>query len=259
MSTKYPIILAHGIAAKQLRVMNAFGRIGNELEAEGYKVYIADTDGFGSIENNAKQLKRFIEAVKITCECDKVNIIAHSKGGLDAKYMITHLGMEDSVASLTTLCTPHNGSIIASKLWDLPRPIKRFVAFFLDGFYRIVCHDEHPDCLKACEQLRQADTSMETLNFSYKVYCQSYSTVMDKAKDCFIMALPMKIHHHYENYTNDGMVSEDSTKFGNYRGRCLDIPISHSQIVDFFAKKSQKEQIYTFYKRLASELEEMEF
>ena len=55
------------------------------------------------------------------------------------------------------------------------------------------------------------------------------------------------------------MVSEDSAKFGNYRGRCLDIPISHSQIVDFFAKKSQKEQIYTFYKRLAGELEEMEF
>ena len=82
MSTKYPIILAHGIAAKQLRVLNAFGRIGEELEEEGYKVYIADTDGFGSIENNAKQLKRFIEAVKITCECDKVNIIAHSKAVL---------------------------------------------------------------------------------------------------------------------------------------------------------------------------------
>ena len=135
MSTKYPIILAHGIAAKQLRVLNAFGRIGNELEAEGYKVYIADTDGFGSVENNAKQLKRFIEAVKITCECDKVNIIAHSKGGLDAKYMITHLGMEDSVASLTTLCTPHRGSIIASKIWEFPMPMKKLIAFFIDMFY----------------------------------------------------------------------------------------------------------------------------
>lgn len=256
---RYPIILVHGIILKQMRMLNAFGQIGEELKKDGHAVYVADIDGFGSIESNAEQLKRYVNAVLEKENAEKVNIIAHSKGGLDTKYMITHLDMEDKIASLTTLCTPHNGSIIASKLWDLPRPIKRFVAFFLDGFYRIVCHDEHPDCLKACEQLRQADTSMETLNFSYKVYCQSYSTVMDKAKDCFIMALPLKIHHHYENYTNDGMVSEDSAKFGNYRGRCLDIPISHSQIVDFFAKKSQKEQIYTFYKRLASELEEMEF
>lgn len=256
---RYPIILVHGIILKQMRMLNAFGQIGEELKKDGHAVYVADIDGFGSIESNAEQLKRYVNAVLEKENAEKVNIIAHSKGGLDTKYMITHLDMEDKIASLTTLCTPHNGSIIASKLWDLPRPIKRFVAFFLDGFYRIVCHDEHPDCLKACEQLRQADTSMETLNFSYKVYCQSYSTVMDKAKDCFIMALPLKIHHHYENYTNDGMVSEDSAKFGNYRGRCLDIPISHSQIVDFFAKKSQKEQIYTFYKRLASELEEMKF
>ncbi len=256
---RYPIILVHGIILKQMRMLNAFGQIGEELKKDGHAVYVADIDGFGSIESNAEQLKQYVNAVLEKENAEKVNIIAHSKGGLDTKYMITHLDMEDKVASLTTLCTPHNGSIIASKLWDLPKPIKRFIAFFLDGFYRIVCHDEHPDCLKACEQLRQSDESMDTLNFSYKVYCQSYSTVMDKAKDCFIMALPLKIHHHYENYTNDGMVSEDSAKFGNYRGHCLDIPISHSQIVDFFAKKSQKEQIYTFYKRLASELEEMEF
>lgn len=256
---RYPIILVHGIILKQMRMLNAFGQIGEELKKDGHAVYVADIDGFGSIESNAEQLKQYVNAVLEKENAEKVNIIAHSKGGLDTKYMITHLDMEDKIASLTTLCTPHNGSIIASKLWDLPKPIKRFIAFFLDGFYRIVCHDEHPDCLRACEQLRQADTSIDTLNFSYKVYCQSYSTIMDKAKDCFIMALPLKIHHHYENYTNDGMVSEDSAKFGNYRGRCLDIPISHSQIVDFFAKKSQKEQIYTFYKRLASELEEMEF
>ena len=38
--------------------------------------------------------------------CEKVNIIAHSKGGLDSRYMITHLGLADKVASLTTVATP---------------------------------------------------------------------------------------------------------------------------------------------------------
>ncbi len=257
MATKYPIILAHGIAAKQLRVLNAFGKIGHKLEEAGYKVYIADTDGFGRVETNAEQLKEFIHRVLAECEVDKVNIIAHSKGGLDSKYMITSLGMEEHVASLTTLCTPHKGSVIASKIWDLPSPIKKLCAFVIDTFYRVFCGDKHPDSMGACQQLMHVDESEETLQFSYNVYCQSYSAGIERMKDCFIMALPMKISRHFEIIDNDGLVSESSSKFGNYRGKCLDIPISHVQIIDLFSKKSQKEKIYSFYIKICDELSEM--
>ena len=259
MSSKYPIILVHGIAAKQLRILNAFGKIGEELKKEGYTVYISDNDGFGSIENNAEQLKRYIDKVLKDTGAEKVNIIAHSKGGLDSKYMITKLGMEDKVASLTTLCTPHRGSIIASKIWDLPMPIKKILAFFIDMFYCLFLGDKHPDSMRACEQLRAVNTSEDTLQFSYKVYCQSYSTGISEVKDCFVMALPMKIQHHYEITDNDGVVSEESAQFGCYKGKCLDIPISHVQIIDLFSKKSQKEQIYSFYKKVCQELAEMGF
>ena len=259
MSSKYPIILVHGLAAKQLRILNAFGQIGEELKKEGYTVYISDNDGFGSVENNAEQLKRFIEKVLKDTGAEKVNIIAHSKGGLDSKYMITKLGMEDKVASLTTLCTPHKGSIIASKIWDLPMPIKKILAFFIDMFYCLFLGDKHPDSMRACEQLRSVDAGEDTLQFSYKVYCQSYSTGISDIKDCFIMALPMMIQHHYEIPDNDGVVSEESAQFGCYRGKCLDIPVSHVQIIDLFSKKSQKEQIYSFYKKVCRELSEMGF
>lgn len=259
MATKYPIVLAHGIAAKQLRIMNAFGKIGVELEKEGYKVFVADTDGFGSIEHNAEQLRDFINRVLILTGAEKVNIIAHSKGGLDSKYMITKLGMEDKVASLTTLCTPHRGSIIASKIWDLPMPIKKIIGFSIDMFYCVFLGDKHPDSVRACQQLRAVDEVEETIQFSYKVYCQSYSTGISDIKDCFIMGLPMKLQHHFEVLDNDGMVSEESSQFGYYRGRCLDIPVSHVQIIDLFAKKGQREQIYAFYKKVCEELWEMGF
>lgn len=259
MPSKYPIILAHGIAAKQLRILNAFGRIKEKLEASGYAVYVADTDGFGCIETNAEQLKRYIERVLVETGAEKVNIIAHSKGGLDSKYMITNLGMEDKVASLTTLCTPHRGSIIASKIWDLPLPIKKICALSIDLFYRLILGDKHPDSMRTCRQLRQIDEAEETLQFSEKVYCQSYSTSISSVKDCFVMALPMKMQHHFEIMDNDGLVAEDSTKFGNYRGKCLDIPVSHVQIIDLFSKKDQKEQIYAFYNKLCAELSEMGF
>lgn len=257
MATKYPLVLAHGIAAKQARIMNAFGKIGDKLEDAGYDVHIADTDGFGRIETNAEQLREYILGVLDKTGAEKVNIIAHSKGGLDSKYMITELGMEDKVASLTTLCTPHKGSIIASKIWKLPGFMKKIIAFFINSFYKVIFRDKHPDALGACDQLRAVDESEETLVFSEKVYCQSYSSNLERGRDCFVMALPMKIYKHYEKVENDGLVSTESAKFGNYRGNCLDISVSHVQIIDLFSKKSQKEKIYSFYVSLAAELGEM--
>ena len=259
MVCKYPIVLVHGIALKQVGLMNAFGRIGHKLEEDGQRVYIAPTDGFGTIENNALQLKAFLEKVLEDSGAERVNIIAHSKGGLDTKYMIKELDMEERIASLTTLCTPHKGSVIASRIWDLPRPVKGFIAFWIDAFYKIIMRDKHPNSMKACDQLRLVDDSEETLCFSYKVYCQSYSTSMEKMRDCFVMALPMKMYRNYENVENDGMVSARSAKFENYKGRCLDISVSHSQIVDFMAKKSQKEKIYGFYKKVCNEIAELGF
>lgn len=257
MATKYPIVLAHGIAAKQLKVLNAFGKIGHKMTEVGYDIHIADTDGFGRIETNAEQLRSFILAVLERTGAEKVNIIAHSKGGLDSKYMITELGMEDKVASLTTLCTPHRGSVIASGFWRLPGFIKRVIAFFINTFYKVFCRDKQPDALGACDQLRAVDDPEEALIIPSTVYCQSYSTSLRRGRDCFVMALPMKIYKHFAKVENDGLVSSESAKFANYRGDCLDISISHVQIIDLFSKRSQKEKIYAFYIGLAKELGEM--
>jgi triacylglycerol lipase len=42
-----------------------------------------------------------------------VNIVAHSMGGLDARYAISRLGLADRVASLVTIGTPHLGTPLA--------------------------------------------------------------------------------------------------------------------------------------------------
>ena len=257
MPCKYPVILVHGIAAKQLRVFNAFGRIGHKLDESGERVYIADTDGFGTIESNAEQLRAFVFSVMAECGTDKVNIIAHSKGGLDSKYMIMNLGMEEHVASLTTLCTPHRGSIIASRIWQLPLWIRRTIAFFIDTTYRLLLRDKSPDSMRACEQLLYRHEDDETVAFSHAVYAQSYSTTLHRGKDCFLMSIPRYIYKKYEDIDNDGLVCSHSARFAHYRGECLDISVSHVQIIDFFAKKSQKEKIYAFYLGVCRELSEM--
>lgn len=259
MATKYPIILVHGIAAKPLPFFKAFGKIDHELRKEGYTVYVSDHDGFGSIENNAEHLKKFVTGVMKECGTDKVNLVAHSKGGLDSKYMITNLGMEDHVASLTTLCTPHRGSIIASKIWDLPEPIKIVISSVINDVYQVIARDKRPDSMKACEQLRSVNTQEEVLHFSYKVYCQSYSTNIDQSEDCIVMAVPMNIQSRSATPNNDGLVAESSAKFGVYRGSCLDTPVSHVQIIDLFTKPRQRRRIYAFYKQMCFELSQMGF
>jgi triacylglycerol lipase len=112
--TKYPIVLAHGylgFASLGLGVARRdyFVGVRNRLEALGYTVHLPRLSPAASISVRAAQLARHVQALK----AERVNIIAHSMGGLDARYAITHLGLHARVASLTTIGTPHRGTPIA--------------------------------------------------------------------------------------------------------------------------------------------------
>ena len=255
METKYPIILVHGIAIKDLFFLKSFGKIDNNLKEEGYTVYKSNVDGFGTVENNAAILKEEILKILEDEKTDKVNIIAHSKGGLDAKYMIEKLGMEDYVKSLTTLCTPHKGSPIASSILKLPNWILKIIAFWINFWYRIF-GDKKPDSLTVCNELALSDDiENETFKISKNIYCQSYSTKMDRAKDDFIMGIPLIFFHHFSKEAeSDGLVGKDSTMFGEYKGFAFDDSVSHSEIIDFFVNKKKRERIYKFYSYICNDL-----
>ena len=65
------------------------------LEKQKIPVYITNRDGVGNVNNCAQQLKEEILDILKKENCDKVNLIAHSKGGVDARYMISRLGMAE--------------------------------------------------------------------------------------------------------------------------------------------------------------------
>ena len=260
MKTKYPIVLVHGIVIKDFLFIKSFGEIDRILRIQGHTVYKANIDGVGSVANNAVQLKNEILKILEKENVDKVNVIAHSKGGLDTKYMIEHLGMEDHVASLTTLSTPHKGSHIATNILKLPKWITKFIAFWVNFWYRLF-GDKKPNSYQACLDLQRIDSLEEaTINFSNKVYCQSYSTEMKKSRDDFIMGIPLMFSKHFEkNQISDGVVPQDSTVFGEYKGHAFDESVSHSEIIDFMVKKKKKDKIYMFYSFLCEELVNMGF
>ena len=257
MKTKYPIVLVHGLAMKDTFFMKSFGRIDRILRIQGHTVYKSGVDAVGSVETNAAQLKNEIEKILTETGADKVNIIAHSKGGLDAKYMITDLGMAPKVASLTTLCTPHKGAPIASFVMRLPKFAVKYAAFWVDLAYRIL-GDKDPDSFTACEELRRVNSlETETVNLADGVMCQSFSAAMRPGEDKadFVMTVPMMFSRYLEKgAVTDGLVPRDSAMFGDYRGDCADGSVSHTEIVDFMVRDSKRDKIYAFYSALCEEL-----
>ena len=258
MKTRYPIVLVHGLALRDTFFMKSWGKIDRILRIQGHTVYKSNIDAFGTVETNAAQLKEEIAEILRKTGANKVNLIAHSKGGLDAKYMIRELGMAPRVASLTTLCTPHRGSPIASLVLRFPKIAVKYVAFWINTAYRIL-GDKHPDSFTACEQLKRTENlETETVNLGDGILCQSFSAAVlpeEKGKTDFVMAIPSIFSRFIEkDRVTDGLVPRDSAIFGQYRGDCVEGSVSHTEIVDFMVRDGKRDKIFAFYSALCEEL-----
>ena len=69
-----------------------------------------DYDACGSAENHAKDLAQIVQYVKQMTGQDKVNIVGHSKGGLDARVYLANTNTPD-VANLIMIGTPNAGGL----------------------------------------------------------------------------------------------------------------------------------------------------
>ena len=118
---KYPVLLVHGMGFRDRPHLNYWGRIPKALEKMGCRVFYGQQDASGSVEKNGAVIAERIRGIIEQTGAEKVNIIAHSKGGLESRYAISTLGEAEHVASLTTVCTPHNGSETMDAIMKFPR------------------------------------------------------------------------------------------------------------------------------------------
>ena len=254
--TKYPIVLVHGMMIKDFPFFPAFRFIADFLRAQGICVYVTNQDGVGTIADNAAQLSSEISDILHKEGCEKVNLIAHSKGGLDARYMISKLDMADRVASLTTLSTPHHGSGLSGTLLKMPAFLAKVIAFFIDTFFRIF-RDEKPNTLKLAQELTVA--SMKAFNEDVpdaaSVYYQSYSSTSPRKK-AFLRFIPYELSRHCERDDTDGMVSVSSSQWGDYRGS-MDGETDHFQMVGVYGSKKKLTGVGLFYLHIVRQLRQM--
>lgn len=258
--TKYPIVLVHGIAFRDFQHVNYWGRIPRILTEHGADIYYGHQQAWDTIEDNAEYIRGMIESVLEETGAEKVNIIAHSKGGLDSRYLISALHMEDRVASLTTVSTPHRGSEMIDILNRFPESTKRKIAGLMDKGFRKM-GDKDPDCYHASQQLSPAFCAEfnEKYKDSPEVYYQSYASAMKCALSDYLFAIPHIMMFWKTRKPNDGLVTVESARWGNFRGvfRNRHIRgISHADMIDL-----RRDDIYSFdvletYIHIVEELKE---
>lgn len=257
----YPIVLIHGMLIKRSRPFSAFKKIKRRLETDGYRVYITNHDGVGTIESNAAQIKEEIEQILRETGCGKVNLIAHSKGGLDARYMISALDMSDKVASLVTLCTPHYGSKMSRKILTMPEIFVKIINFTFNTFYKIF-GDKNPNLYAVGVQLKDDEMVKfnRTITDSPSVYYESYSSTLEGRKRNFVMGIPYIFSRYCEQEETDGIVSASAAVWGEYKGMVAPEPLSHNEVVICGpTSKKRRETVFSFYEEIAENLEKRGF
>ena len=104
------------------------------LEANGYEkgkdLFTLPYDWRESNILTALKLRNKINEVQTTCNCDKVDLVAHSMGGLVARQYIQSDKYENDVDQLIFLGTPHLGSPDSYLMWEGEKLVQKWAEFF---------------------------------------------------------------------------------------------------------------------------------
>ncbi|MCL2230207.1 MAG: hypothetical protein FWC01_03870 [Treponema sp.] len=256
---KYPVILVHGIVAHDRWDFFSFwGRIPSILEERGVRVFFGNTDSWGTYESNAAILKETIDAVLQSTNSEKVNIIAHSKGGLDSRYFLWKYDYGDKVASLTTMSTPHRGAEIADVVWEQRIVHTEFGMKILKLFGEMY-GDQNPDLYNVGYAL--STDNMEKFNeevvLDHRVYFQSIYSVIRRSTDDLMF---YNSHRYIKRITgeNDGVVSEHSAAWGENIIK-IETPLNHIEIIDIKMRKISGLDVPDIYIGILNNLAEKGF
>jgi len=221
----FPIILAHGVCRFDVLIndvlkldnnddpkldrLHYFRGIRTMLKSKGYCVYHSNVSWAADVNTRAEDLRINIEEVLKKENAKKVNIIAHSMGGLDSRHMMFNgrnsNRIHEQIASLTTISTPHAGTAFADwGIYHLPRviPVAKQLGLDLKALSdlrtdRCMAFNNDPEVVKFEQECEQA------IRFQTYAGKQQFWGVFDALKLSFYI-----IEKHEGE--NDGLVSVKS-------------------------------------------------
>lgn len=214
---RHPVVFCHGMLAfSMLRMrlpedLNCFAPLREYLHQRGIRALLPQVPPTSGVAERAARLREQIGAAID----GPVNIVAHSMGGLDARYMISRLGMANRVRSLTTVSTPHLGTYLAD--WFIANFRHRVPLLLalealgvnVDGF-----RDCRPSVCRAFNAAAPNVPGVAYFSYGGEVQPARLSPVLRRA---WSLLTPVE-------GPNDGMVSRASATWGEYLGT---VPADH--------------------------------
>ena len=203
------------------------------LEAKGCTVICARVPGFASVEERAKALNECIERETRYLRLSKspndiyntpngednrkpqerirVNLIAHSMGGLDSRYMISRIPNKNfEVISLTTVSTPHHGSEMADFVVGLSRDVQKGIP--RDSPAKIL-----PPAIYQLTTESMREFNRSTPNDPKVAYFSYGASMRPKWFNLFYGTWQV-VSNISNGEPNDGLVTVSSSKWGQYMG-----------------------------------------
>lgn len=262
--TKYPILMVHGVFFRDFRYLNYWGRIPGELIKNGATIFYGNHQSAASVEECAGELTERIRQIVRETGCEKVNVIAHSKGGLDCRYAISKCGADKYVASLTTINTPHRGCEFADYLLSkIPNKQKEMVACTYNAALSKL-GDQSPDFLEAVYDLT-AEACKKRNEEVLDVPGVFYQSVGSRLNVSSGGRFPLNFTHHLVQYfdgANDGLVGEKSFPWGE-EYQFLTVKgkrgISHGDMIDLNRENFEGFDVREFFVQLVQDLKHRGF
>jgi len=210
-----PVVLHHGFFGflnfkfGHLKLSTFSGGIEEAIAGRGHPVIVTKVHPTAGIASRAQQLKDqiLLELERVGRPEDGILIIAHSMGGLDARYMISRLGMAGRVRALVTISTPHHGDSYAD--WCQCHLGQRLGGFGMAKSLRLDVQAINDLTIESCRRFN------ETIPDSPAVRYYSISAARPWNKVPPFALLPWRVIQKAEG-DNDGLVSVKSAIWGKH-------------------------------------------
>lgn len=237
-----PVVLVHGIAAhdRDVHTSKLWGRVPDALRSHGYPVFFGNTDAWGSVAGNARQVEEAIDTALAETGASQVVLVAHSKGGLDVRSALTLPGVAAKVRGVVTLSSPHKGMRFCTMLAKSRFILPHVASHFFNAFSRLR-GDRNPDSIQALRDLTKlgaqglANRELEPAQQEVLAGVPFFSFGFKSAQGRYPRNHVAAMVRHLDG-ENDGLVPLGATVHGDHEVVTAQGRVHHDDCTDRFTR-----------------------
>lgn len=234
-TTRFPILLVHGWTGfEAIGPLTYFFGVRTMLEELGYPLSVAILDPYNHTDIRSGQLAEQIDETLVEWRARKVDLLGHSQGGIDSRAAVSSHGRGDVVSVVMTIASPHRGTYLTDVALGLAPGALEDVVGGLLNFVGAVTAQQKSDAMASFYSLSEQhmaefnpknpdDPRVKYISYTGRT-CDGLA-YLDAGNDCQELCDPL-IAWSYRilmdaRGANDGLVTVESAKWGEYRGEMI--------------------------------------